>query len=76
MARVVQASEAKAHLASLLDEVQRGETIIITRRGQPVARIVPEADRRKQESVRQSRTSSDAVNEPARRSGARNKTRG
>lgn len=45
--REVQASEAKTHLPSLLDEVERGETIIITRHGRPIARIVPEADRRR-----------------------------
>jgi prevent-host-death family protein len=44
--REVQASEAKAHLPSLLDEVERGETLIITRHGKPIARIVPEADGR------------------------------
>jgi len=47
--RQVQASEAKTHLPQLLDEVERGETIIITRHGRPIARIVPEADRRQQE---------------------------
>ena len=39
MAREVQASEAKTHFARLLDEVERGETIIITRHGQAIARI-------------------------------------
>jgi prevent-host-death family protein len=43
--REVQASEAKARLANLLDAVERGETIVITRQGKPIARIVPEADR-------------------------------
>jgi prevent-host-death family protein len=33
--------EAKTHLARLLDEVERGETITITRHGRPVARLVP-----------------------------------
>ncbi len=47
--REIQASEAKAHLPSLLDEVERGETLIITRHGKPIARIVPEADRRQEE---------------------------
>ena len=32
---------AKTHLASLLDRVSRGESITITRRGKPVARLVP-----------------------------------
>jgi prevent-host-death family protein len=47
--REIQASEAKAHLASLLDEVERGETVVITRHGKPIARIVPEAPRRQEE---------------------------
>ena len=45
--RRIQASEAKAHLAQLLDDVERGETLIITRHGRRIARIVPEVDRRK-----------------------------
>jgi prevent-host-death family protein len=47
--REVQASDAKVHLASLLDEVERGETLIITRHGKPIARIVPEPDSRRDE---------------------------
>jgi prevent-host-death family protein len=49
MVREVQASEAKTHLPRLLDEVERGETIIITRHGRAIARIVPEAHLRQQE---------------------------
>jgi len=47
--REVQASEAKTHLPQLLDEVERGETIVITRHGRPIARLVPEAERRQAE---------------------------
>lgn len=47
--REVQASEAKAHLPQLLDEVERGETVVITRYGRPIARLVPEAERRQAE---------------------------
>jgi prevent-host-death family protein len=47
--REVQASAAKTHLPQLLDEVERGETIVITRHGRPIARIVPELDRRREE---------------------------
>jgi prevent-host-death family protein len=46
--REVQASDATAHLPSLLDEVERGETLVITRHGKPIARIVPEPDDRKE----------------------------
>jgi prevent-host-death family protein len=35
-------AEAKAHFSALLAEVEAGEEVIITRRGKPVARIVPE----------------------------------
>lgn len=47
--REIPASEAKAHLSELLDAVERGETIAITRHGRRIARIVPEADRRREE---------------------------
>ena len=33
--------EAKTKLAELLDKVEAGETVIITRHGSPVARLVP-----------------------------------
>ena len=32
----------KAHLSAVVDQVQAGEEIVITRRGRPVARIVAE----------------------------------
>lgn len=47
--REVQASAAKTHLPRLLDEVERGETIVITRHGKPIARLVPEVSRRREE---------------------------
>ena len=39
--REVGAFEAKTKLGQLLDQVEHGEEIVITRRGQPVARLVP-----------------------------------
>jgi prevent-host-death family protein len=47
--REVQASEAKTHLPRLLDDVEHGETVIITRHGRAIARLVPEAQRRQAE---------------------------
>jgi len=41
--RQIGAFEAKNTLGSLLDLVERGEEIVITRRGKPVARLVREA---------------------------------
>jgi prevent-host-death family protein len=35
------AFEAKNRLSALLERVERGEEILITRRGRPVARLVP-----------------------------------
>ncbi len=39
--RSVGAYEAKTHLPALLDEVEQGETITITRHGAPVAKLIP-----------------------------------
>jgi prevent-host-death family protein len=47
--REIQASEAKTHLPQLLDDVERGETVVITRHGRAIARLVPEAQRRQAE---------------------------
>lgn len=45
----IQASEAKTHLPELLDKVEQGQTIVITRHGRAIARLVPEADLRQAE---------------------------
>ena len=45
--REVQASVAKTHFSQLLDEVERGTTIIVLRHGKPVARIVPDEESRR-----------------------------
>jgi prevent-host-death family protein len=41
----VGAFEAKNTLGTLLDRVERGEEIVITRHGKPVARLVPNSGR-------------------------------
>lgn len=56
----VGAFEAKNKLSALLDRVESGEEIVITRKGKPVARLVPAAaeDTRRQrarEAVRRIR---------------------
>jgi prevent-host-death family protein len=45
----IQASIAKARFAELLDEVERGATIEITRHGKTIARLVPDENRRREE---------------------------
>lgn len=39
--KTVGAFEAKTHLSKLLDQVANGETITITRHGEPVAQLIP-----------------------------------
>ena len=38
---VVNLADAKARLSELIDRVEAGETVEITRRGKPAARLVP-----------------------------------
>ena len=50
--RQIQASEAKTKFLQLLDDVERGDTLIITRHGKPIARLSPETERRQAEIER------------------------
>ncbi len=47
--REAQASEAGTHLPQFPDDVERGETVVTTGHGRPIARLVPEASRRQAE---------------------------
>ncbi len=40
--RAIEASDAKDRFPALLDDVEKGETLVIVRNGKPVARIVPD----------------------------------
>jgi prevent-host-death family protein len=59
--QTIQASEAKTHFLRILDDVERGETIVVPRHGKPVARISPEVEtdrervKRAMESIRELR---------------------
>ncbi len=44
--RQVSLREANQNFSRLIAEVEAGEQVVLTRRGRPVARIVPEARRR------------------------------
>jgi prevent-host-death family protein len=49
MPRTVKAADFKQTCLALMDEVARGgQTIIITKRGKPVAKLTPVAERRPQ----------------------------
>ena len=66
--KAVGAYEAKTHLARLLDAVEAGEEITITRHGRPVARLVPVTPGRPQDP--------EAVFREMRALRARNRLRG
>ncbi len=69
--RTIGAFEAKTHLSQLLDQVEAGETVVITRHGEPVAELVPARPRHDQAviqaqiaSVRRSRAGQDRGAKP------------
>ncbi len=47
--KTIQSAAAKARFSELLDDVERGETIVITRHGKPIAHIGPPAIRRRED---------------------------
>jgi prevent-host-death family protein len=47
--------DAKTHLSSLVDEVEKGREIVITRHGKPVARLVKAEDRMSPEAIERRR---------------------
>lgn len=64
--REIGAFDAKNKFGTLLDYVEKGEEIVITRRGKPIARLVPNASRFNPERAAQA---VEAI--IARRAGAR-----
>jgi prevent-host-death family protein len=46
--KTVEASDAQMNFLQLLDEVERGETIVVTRQGKPIARLMSEEDCRRE----------------------------
>ena len=55
--------EAKTHLSQLLDEVQNGNEVTITKRGRPIARLIPYKKNKKGESVKKILESFNAIRE-------------
>jgi len=41
--RTIGSYELKTHLSEILDEVEHGQSVIVTRHGKPIAKIVPDA---------------------------------
>ncbi len=48
--RTIGAFEAKTHFSALLEKVERGEHVIITKHGHPVAKLVPTGGSDRQQS--------------------------
>ena len=44
--RIVELTDAKEHLAELVDEARRGAEVVITQQDEPVAKLVPFRRRR------------------------------
>jgi prevent-host-death family protein len=48
MSNVIKASEFKAKCLAIMDEVERtGQSVVITKKGKPVAELVPHRERKK-----------------------------
>ena len=44
MDRQVSIAQAKDHFSEIVQAAERGEVVVVTRRGKPVARVVSDAD--------------------------------
>ena len=55
--------DAKTHLSSLVDEVEKGREIVITRHGRPVARLVRAEDRLSPEATERRRKAFEKLRE-------------
>lgn len=63
------AFEAKNKLSELLDRVERGEHVVITRRGKPVAALIPAAEAEARRT--QARDATRRIRERAEKLGGR-----
>ena len=59
--------DAKTHFSSLIDEVEKGGEIVITRHGRPVARLVRAEDRMRPEAIEKRRKAWMELREIGRR---------
>ncbi|HEX4052625.1 MAG TPA: type II toxin-antitoxin system prevent-host-death family antitoxin [Tepidisphaeraceae bacterium] len=48
--RKIGSYELKTHLAQVLDDVEHGQSVIVTRHGKPIARILPSDRAQRQEA--------------------------
>lgn len=59
----VNLAEAKSHFSELVDKAEAGEETCITRRGKPVARLVPARAGRKRIDIRDMRNVTERMSE-------------
>ncbi len=55
--------DAKTHLSQLLEEVKNGNEITITKRGKPIARLIPFKNEKKNESIKEILETFDTIRE-------------
>ena len=60
-------SELKAHLSAFLDIVRRGDDVLITDRGRPIARLTPMQPHEREESRRELLVRTGRLREPIKR---------
>jgi prevent-host-death family protein len=48
--RRIGAYELKSHLSEVLDSVEHGQTVVVTRHGRPIARISPDAAEQREQA--------------------------
>jgi prevent-host-death family protein len=63
--------EAKTNLSSLVEEVEKGAEVVITRHGKPVAKLVRTEDALTPEQIARQRQAMAELREMARKRGAR-----
>ena len=57
------AFDAKTHLSQLLEEDQNGNEITITKRGKPIARLIPFKKEKKNKSIKEILETFDTIRE-------------
>jgi len=50
--RKIGAYALKSHLSEILDAVEHGQTVVVTRHGKPIARISPDAAEQREQANR------------------------
>jgi prevent-host-death family protein len=63
--------EAKTKLSGLVEEVEKGGVVVITRHGRPVAKLVPAEDQHSPEAIARRRQAIAELREMARKRGLR-----